>query len=345
MAVASRALNERKQEAAHQWVPIDQIRFNPLNFYGIFKRSQRIDWLRDAYERRGRFINEPIVAIDSDSSYLCICGEGRIRSIEGTTDKVYCLVLDGLSEEQSMAILAEDNATQVAEVRPARAIESYFLYLDVLRTSHSADHAIRYVSVTYANTQSVKHTQVIPGWLMAHSSYLWWLMERAGYDRHNLDDIALEREQFISMPVYALREIARPFWPVRDSELLSAPDERDVVNFDGLIQEYVENEMTSLSEDEFLKQCRNALANAVQERVDRLYERAVASPSDRDGHQIALGCRREVSRLSRIQYLTDAEREGIMMTAQLMPNPSPQKPRKVDPVAVAAPGVYPSRKS
>lgn len=258
-------------------VRISDIEFNPLNVYGILKRKERIDWLKESWQLHRRFINHPIVCPKPGGKYLCITGEGRLIALEELGQKhAFCEIYRGLTHEEAMRILGEDNAVQRMDVPTARAIESYWVYRDVLKESQDPEYALEYAKNVYVGGSIFESYYIRPGWLLAHSRIVRGLMERAGPRRENLHEIEHERQPLIHAKLYMLEFIAKPFDPLLDYDYLAPPPDEDVDSFDKLLERLMRHpDVRRLRKPAFVAQFREPVAEAALSRAERLAEEAV----------------------------------------------------------------------
>ena len=301
-------------------VKIHQIVFNRLNRYGILKKEERLQWLTDILHVSKQFLNPPIVSVRPDGTYLCVAGEGRIIAAERAgMESILVHTIEGLSEEEAMAVLAEDNATQRVDVYPARANEAYFLWKAAAKRTRDLDYATRYVGATYIAPNTAWQGYVLPGWFIAHSKFMDQLMERGGPRRENLADIEFERQQLINMRQFALKLLASPLQPLSPEELLHPPHPDDLAIFDDLLSTFVYRELSELTATELQRALRRELREATLKRAEHLAQRGEAGAQAirtlARRHYLSGRDRRSLERLAREAIRSGAGAQAQTVTA------------------------------
>jgi hypothetical protein len=268
------------KRASIKEIPLDKIEFNPKNVVGALKNREAIEWLKNSLQMCGRYINHPIVTPrPRQGKWLCVAGESRIMALRELKDERFekypCIVLEGLNEEEAMAILALDNALNRYSPPIARAIEAYWLYRDTAKKTQNHEEALRYTSNVYRSAQHVQSHYVLPGWLLAHSHIIQGFMEKIGPEREYMDRYAVEQQRFIAVRLYMLGFIARPFLVIDPNNYLYEPDSEDLEGFDRLLSETIEvAQDEDIKKEEFELKLYRSVMDEMMARARRLEDLA-----------------------------------------------------------------------
>ena len=227
----------------YEMVSIDKVIFNPHNLRGFLRSPEQI--ARIAYSiRKDGLLNNPIVSF-TVNGILAVAGEQRLLSHrylvnEGYQEytRVFCKVLEGVSDEVAMRILAVENANQGTQVPIATANEVYWHYQMSFREVQHVE-ALRSVQGIWANGKYAYDALVVPGWLIYHAPTIQTLIGVVGGDRADLGNAYVQETsaKLRRIPLAWWRMIAWPFKPMEHRELLDAPSDTVQNAFDELLRQ------------------------------------------------------------------------------------------------------------
>lgn len=226
-------------------VAIDKISFNPHNLRGFLRSPDQIK--RIAYSiRKNGLLNNPVVAYRTDG-IIVAAGECRLMAHgyltrEGYSgyDRLVCKVMEGISDELAMRILAVENANQGTTVPIATANEVYWHYkMDLAEIEHA--EAMRNVQGIWAQEKYAYDALVMPGWLIYHSPTIQDLIRFIGDQRadHANPYVQEKAEKLRAIRLGWWRIIAWPFRPLEHRELLDHPSDTVRAAFDELLRDCI----------------------------------------------------------------------------------------------------------
>ena len=230
---------------SYEIVSIDNIVFNPHNLRGFLRSPEQI--ARLAYTiRRDGLLNNPIVSF-TVNGVLAVAGEQRLMAHRQLVNdgyqqyaRVFCKVLEGVSDELAMRILAVENANQGTHVPIATANEVYWHYRMSFREVEHRE-ALRSIQGIWLNEKYAYDALVVPGWLIYHSSTIQNLIRFVGTERADLANAHVQEtaEKLRSIPLGWWNAIAYPFKPAEHEELLHPPSETVANAFDELLRDCI----------------------------------------------------------------------------------------------------------
>lgn len=228
-----------------EMVAIDRIHFNPHNLRGFLRSPEQIRSIAYSIRHHG-LLHNPIVAYRTDG-ILAVVGECRLMAHiyltrEGYSgfDHVFCKVMEGVSDEFAMRILAVENANQGTTVAIATANEVYWHYKMELAESDHAE-ALRNVQGIWKREKYAYEALVVPGWLIYHSPTIQDLIKFIGDQRadHANPHVQEKAEKLRAIRLGWWRTIAWPFRPLEHRELLNAPSDTIRNAFDELLRDCI----------------------------------------------------------------------------------------------------------
>lgn len=230
---------------SYEVVSIDTIMFNPHNLRGFLRSPEQI--ARLAYTiRKDGLLNNPIVSF-TVNGVLAVAGEQRLMAHrqlvkDGYQEytRAFCKVLEGVSDELAMRILAVENANQGTHVPIATANEVYWHYRMSFRDVQHAE-ALRHIQGIWANEKYAYDALVVPGWMIYHSPTIQNLIAFIGEERTDLGNAHIQETsaKLRAVPLGWWRTIAWPFKPAEHEELLKPPTDTVCSAFDELLRDCV----------------------------------------------------------------------------------------------------------
>lgn len=295
-----------------QEVSLDRIFFNKLNFAAILKPSLKLRSLKANLRICGDYNNAPLIANHPEhpDRFLCVAGEARIlAALEEGRKTLPCVVLGGLSEEEAMLILANDNLDHKLECIPARVNEAYWAFRNLAPRVKDVQATLRVVAwgLLLETRSAARDRYIYPGWYFGHSKFMAELVELAGPRRENLELIAFEREQLMKMKLYVPSTFLKILAPPDLAACLHPPHEDDIEIFDQLLSNFIYRELGDATEPEFLERMRAELRKATLNRAESLVKR------DEDGVVS------RIRRMRKLPWLTPADKDALLdlMTAAM----------------------------
>lgn len=230
---------------SYEVVSIGSIVFNPHNLRGFLRSPEQI--ARLAYTiRKDGLLNNPIVSFTT-GGILAVAGEQRLMAHRQLVNdgfqqyaRVFCKVLEGVSDELAMRILAVENANQGMHVPIATANEVYWHYRMSFRDVQHTE-ALRNIQGIWANEKYAYDALVVPGWLIYYSPTVQNLIAFIGEQRTDLGNARIQETsaKLRAIPLGWWRTIAWPFKPAEHEELLNAPTDTVCNAFDELLRDCV----------------------------------------------------------------------------------------------------------
>lgn len=223
-------------------IPVKTIIYNSLNLRGLFRSPDQIRRTARSIQEVG-LLHHPVVSMTTGGP-LVVAGESRVLSYsylarEGSKEygKILCKVLEGISEELAMKILAEENFAHGTTVPAATANEIYWHY----RVDHKVkDHhsAMNKIKNSWSGSGPYAYNFfIVPGWLIYHSPTIQNLMRMVGPKREGLESSEIQQK------IQLIRQVRLNWWhiiadalsPIDHAELLLAPSSGDSEKFDSLM--------------------------------------------------------------------------------------------------------------
>ncbi|MFH1612006.1 MAG: ParB N-terminal domain-containing protein [bacterium] len=231
-----------RKNVSSEEISVNLIVFNSLNLRGLFRSPDQIRRTANSIKEVG-LLHHPVVSMTVNGP-LVIAGESRVLAYQYLAKKglkqynaILCKVLEGISEEMAMKILAEENFCHGTTVPAATANELYWHYRVDFKSIQDHRSVMAKIQGIWEGNFYVYHALIVPGWLINHSPLVQGLMKIVGPKRDGLD------RSDVQHTIQSIRRVRLNWWrmmadalsPVDYSELLSAPSQSDLQKFDNLI--------------------------------------------------------------------------------------------------------------
>lgn len=233
-------------------VNVESLIFNARNVRAIFRSQEEIQRIgRTFVSGEVGLLHHPIVTARSHGNYLVCCGEKRCLAFQDLARKglkefqrIYVKIMEGVSDETAMRVLAIENMEHGTRIPVATMNEVYWhYYVETCFISHG--RAMERVQGIWGSAHYVWYSLIVPGWLVYHCPTVQQIMQKIGPRREGLDDpwVRETADKLRKVRLYWWHALALVFRPLFVNEVRKPPSDQDAAAFDELLHSLIFKEV------------------------------------------------------------------------------------------------------